>query len=46
MQTGYINNTYYTAHDREVRYADKGYYGAKTKGYDAAMKKATRGHPL
>ena len=30
----------------EVRYADKAYFGAKTKGYDAAMKKATRGHPL
>ncbi|MGI6016628.1 MAG: hypothetical protein ACOX84_08940, partial [Methanothrix sp.] len=25
---------------------DKAYFGAKTKGYDAAMKKATRGHPL
>ncbi len=24
----------------------KGYFGAKTKGYDAAMRKATRGHPL
>jgi len=24
----------------------KGYSGAKTKGYDAAMRKATRGHPL
>ena len=34
------------AEEGEVRYADKGYYGAKTKGYDAAMKKATRGHPL
>lgn len=30
----------------EVRYTDKGYFGSKTKGYDAAMKKATRGHPL
>ena len=30
----------------EVRYADKGYFGAKTKGYDAAMRNATRGHPL
>jgi IS5 family transposase len=30
----------------EVRYADKGYFGAKTKAYDAAMRKATRGHPL
>jgi len=34
------------AKEGEVRYADKGYSGAKTKGYDAAMKKATRGHPL
>lgn len=34
------------AEEGEVRYADKGYFGAKTKGYDAAMKKATRGHPL
>jgi len=24
------------------RYADKGYSGAKTRGYDAAMKKAAR----
>ncbi len=30
----------------EVRYADKGYFGAKTKGYDAAMRKAIRGQPL
>ena len=30
----------------EVRYGDKGFFGAKTKGYDAAMKRATRGHPL
>jgi IS5 family transposase len=34
------------AEEGEVRYADKGYFGATTKGYDAAMKKATRGHPL
>lgn len=34
------------AEEGEVRYADKGYFGAKTKGYDAAMKKATRVHPL
>jgi len=34
------------ANEGEVRYADKGYFGAKTKGYDAAMRKATRGHPL
>jgi IS5 family transposase len=30
----------------EVRYADRGFFGSKTDGYDAAMKKATRGHPL
>ena len=34
------------ANEGEVRYADKGYFGAKTKGYDAAMRKATKGHPL
>jgi len=34
------------ANEGEVRYADKGYFGAETKGYDAAMKRATRGHPL
>jgi transposase, IS5 family len=34
------------AKEGEVRYADKGYFGAETKGYDAAMKRATRGHPL
>ena len=34
------------ADEGEARYADKGYFGAKTKGYDAAMRKATRGHPL
>jgi IS5 family transposase len=34
------------ANEGEVRYGDKGYYGAKTKGYDASMKKATWGHPL
>jgi len=34
------------ANEGEVRYGDKGYFGAKTKGYDASMKKATRGHPL
>lgn len=34
------------AYEGEVRYADKGYFKAKTKGYDAAMKRATRGHPL
>jgi len=30
----------------EVRYGDKGYFGAETKAYDAAMRRATRGHPL
>jgi IS5 family transposase len=34
------------AKEGEVRYGDKGYFGAKTKGYDASMKRATRGHPL
>jgi transposase, IS5 family len=34
------------ANEGEVRYGDKGYFGAKTKGYDASMKKATKGHPL
>ncbi len=28
-----------------VRLADKGYFGANTKGYDAAMRKAAGGHP-
>jgi len=30
----------------EVNYRDRGYSGASCKGYDAAMKKAARGHPL
>jgi IS5 family transposase len=30
----------------EVRYADRGYSGSKTNGYDAAMRKAARGHTL
>lgn len=34
------------AKEGEVRYGDKGYFGAKTKGHDASMKRATRGHPL
>ena len=34
------------ANEDEVCYADKRCFGAKTKGYDAAMRKATRGHPL
>ncbi|MDD2836663.1 MAG: IS5 family transposase [Methanothrix sp.] len=34
------------ANEGEVRYGDKGYHGAKTNGYDASMKRASRGHPL
>ena len=34
------------AEEGEVRYGDKGYFGAGTKGYDAAMRRATGGHPL
>ena len=34
------------ANEGEVRYADEGYFSAKTKVYDAAMKKTTRDHPL
>ena len=34
------------ANEGEVRYSDKGYHGGKTKGYDASMKRAARGHPL
>ena len=34
------------AEEGEVRYGDKGYFGAETKGYDAAMRRVTRGHPL
>jgi len=34
------------ANEGEVRYGDKGYHGAKTKGYDASMKRAARGHQL
>jgi len=30
----------------EVAYRDKGYFGIKPQGYDATMKRATRGHPL
>jgi IS5 family transposase len=49
-----IETTTASVHDSQVdlgiegipRYADKGYDGAKTRGYDAAMKKATRGHKL
>jgi IS5 family transposase len=49
-----MTNATASVHDSQVdlgiegipRYADKGYDGAKTQGYDAAMKKATRGHML
>jgi IS5 family transposase len=49
-----IETTTASVHDSQVdlgiegipRYADKGYDGAKTRGYNAAMKKATRGHKL
>jgi len=49
-----IKTTTASLHDSQVdlgieglpRYADKGYSGAKTQGYDAAMKKAARGHKL
>ena len=49
-----IETTTASVHDSQVdlgieeipRYADKGYDGAKTRGYDAAMKKAARGHKL
>jgi len=34
------------ARNGEVRYADRGFFGSKTKGYDTAMIKATRCHPL
>jgi len=30
----------------EVMYRDKGYFGAVPRGYDATMKRASRGHPL
>ena len=30
----------------EVNYRDRGYSGAKSRGYDAAMKKGARGHPI
>ena len=49
-----VETTTASVHDSQVdlgieeipRYADKGYDGAETRGYDAAMKKATRGHKL
>jgi len=30
----------------EVAYRDKGFFGVKPRGYDATMKRASRGHPL
>ena len=30
----------------EVSYKDKGYHGVRSRGYDATMKRASRGHPL
>src|SRR5664280_1552430 len=30
----------------EVSYRDRAYFGAPCKGYNATMKRATRGHPL
>jgi IS5 family transposase len=49
-----VETTTASLHDSQVdlgieeipRYADKGYDGVETRGYDAAMKKATRGHKL
>jgi IS5 family transposase len=49
-----VETTTASVHDSQIdlgiedipRYGDKGYDGAKTRGYDAAMKKATRGHEL
>jgi len=34
------------AEEGEVRYADEAHSGAKTRGYDASMKRAARCHPL
>ena len=31
---------------REVVYRDRGYQGAKCKGYSATMKRGARGHPI
>ena len=49
-----IETTTASVHDSKVdlgiegkpRYADKGYAGAQTRGINASMKKATRGHKL
>jgi len=32
--------------DGEVSYRDKGYHGVKPRGWDATMRRASRGHPL
>ena len=32
--------------ENEVVYRDRGYFGAKTKAYDATMKRAVKGHTL
>jgi IS5 family transposase len=32
--------------EKEVIYIDRGYFRAKSKGYDATMKRTVRGHPL
>ena len=49
-----VTTTTASVHDSKVdlgveglpRYGDKGYAGAETKGYDASMTKASRGHKL
>ena len=49
-----VETTTASVHDSQIdlgiegipRYSDKGYDGAKTRGHNAAMKKATRGHKL
>jgi IS5 family transposase len=49
-----VETTTASVHDSQVdlgikgipRYADKAFDGAETRGYNAAMKKATRGHKL
>jgi IS5 family transposase len=49
-----VETTTASVHDSQVdlgiedipRYGDKAYDGAETRGYNAAMKKATRGHKL
>jgi IS5 family transposase len=32
--------------ENEVVYRDRGYFGAKAKGYNATMKRAVKGHTL